>query len=71
MTTKHAAKGKCEIYIPPHQECWTRWGEKCKWEHMSRTAVLKDWPDIICEDCQQEWDRVQAVNAARNQKGMV
>ncbi len=53
-------------YVPPHKECFDRWGAKCNWEHMGRLALLRDWPDIICPECRTEWDRVQEAREIRD-----
>lgn len=37
-----------------HAICEVRWGSKCKWEHMSRLAVLREWPSIVCEECRRK-----------------
>ena len=37
-----------------HKLCMDALANKCNWEHMSRLAVLWDWPNIVCEDCKKE-----------------
>lgn len=37
----------------PHKSCEQRLRAKCQWEHMTRLAVMLDWPDIVCRTCRK------------------
>lgn len=47
-------KDRYNTTITKHKECMDALAAKCSWEHMSRLAVLREWPDIVCEDCKKE-----------------
>lgn len=40
-----------------HKECMEALENKCSWEHMTRLAVLLEWPKIVCADCRKEMEK--------------
>lgn len=42
-----------------HKECMEALGTKCRWEEMSRLAVLAEWPDIVCQECHKAMRQVR------------
>ncbi len=34
-----------------HKECMEKLACKCRWEQMTRTAILINYPKIVCDKC--------------------
>ena len=39
--------------VTDHKECMDKLAHKCNWEHMTRLAVLREYSDIVCDDCKK------------------
>ena len=44
---------KQALALLPCPECEKILRAKCNWEQMSRKAVLEEWPNLKCPDCQK------------------
>jgi hypothetical protein len=36
-----------------HSACEQELGRKCIWEAMTRLAVLREWPNVVCDECRK------------------